>query len=200
MKNLLLLILFSLLTFNAVSQIKSSEYGYLFPTEGPFRVLLIYAQVDYSVGGCPSPGDTYECNYGINAEWPKPNVNNCTNALDCAPPTWETANPNPGTHPFFDPDNVTWNDGTLSDYYKQASLNELNPLGDYISISLPCTTPGLGTYPRGAQAVFDYLDAYAPGITTAQGKPLSYFLLPEASLQAEQCVIEEEAAALKYSS
>ena len=97
-----------------------SNNGYLLPPEGGYRVLVVYAQVDYSVGGCPNPGDTYE----TNGEWPTGGA-----------PYWETGGgPYLTSKPLFDVDYITYGSGTLSDYYFQASLGENFLLGDYYSI------------------------------------------------------------------
>lgn len=111
MKTILRILVVSNLLFiaslHSFAQIKESENGYVVPTEGTLRILLIYAQVDYSVGGCPSPGDTYACNYGTNTAWPNPTAPNCSIPLECAPPNWETVSGTYG-YPFFDPDNIVF--------------------------------------------------------------------------------------------
>ncbi|MBS1658773.1 MAG: hypothetical protein JST18_11860 [Bacteroidetes bacterium] len=150
-----------LLASTATAQL-NSEFGYYLPADSrsvqtdplvPIRVFVVYVQTD---------GDD------INDEWPNPDVNNCTDALKCAPPYWETGNdPNPNARPLFDADftgegNIT--PGTLTDYFYQASFGEYIVLGDYVSIEV-----------QSNQSVLGYLDAYTGQITTAHGKHLSDF-------------------------
>ncbi|MBS1658771.1 MAG: T9SS type A sorting domain-containing protein [Bacteroidetes bacterium] len=137
---------------------KNSEDGYFVPTEGTLRVLVVYAQVDYSIGGCPAPGDTY----GSNGDW-----------ADGQAPYWETGGgPYINPQPLFDAD-LPITDGTLTDYYFQASRGELTALGDYINLVIPCTTSGLSG--DGLAAVFTTLDAMGSQVTTAHGKHLADF-------------------------
>lgn len=157
MKLLFTSLILSAIAFNTFSQIKNSENGYVLPTEGTVRILVVYAQVDYSISGCPAPGDTY----GANSEWPAGGA-----------PYWETGG---GTYtfpkPLFDASTITTGDGTLSDYYYQASLGEYAVLGDYYSISIPCTATGLTGY--GDQAVINYLNSNP--VISSTGKHFSDF-------------------------
>lgn len=159
MKIFTFLIVALLVSLNNYCQVMYSNNGYLLPPEGGYRVLVVYAQVDYSVGGCPNPGDTYE----TNGEWPTGGA-----------PYWETSGgPYPTSKPLFDVDYITYGSGTLSDYYFQASLGENFLLGDYYSISIPCTANGLSG--SRAQAVINYLNAN-PG-TSAAGKEFTRWLV-----------------------
>lgn len=102
----------------ADAQTQKAENGYVLSPRQTVRVLTIYAQVDYT----PTLG--VSDNQDNDVDWPDYNSSvGCTNSLFCSPPNF--------ANDMFD---VDWNgepsEGTLTDYYYEASL------GEYIVLEL----------------------------------------------------------------
>ncbi|MBA3649622.1 MAG: hypothetical protein H0W62_13935 [Chitinophagales bacterium] len=166
MKTLSTLLVSLICWSSLIAQTVSSENGYWLPAKGTvatpiqIRVLVVYANVDYTAGNCLT-APVYD-----NNEWPAN-----------APPKWETGGGNyPIAKPLFDADytgasNIT--KGTLTDYFFEASQGSLVVLGDYASVIVPCTASGLTDYCFSAG--LNALASYITNNSTAHGKQLTDF-------------------------
>lgn len=136
-----LVLLFMMLSLVSSAQL-AIRNGVSVPTRDTIRVLLVFCEVDFSTGGCPS---------GINEDnlrgpWP-------TNMQG------KTLVPE-GANTYFDNEvsDVQSSEGVVTGYYYEASFGQYLLLGDYYPevISVPCNKVRIGS--NGLTEVLKILD------------------------------------------
>jgi len=131
-KSIFLTFLFSsILYLTPYGQVQMTKNGYAVPNRGTLRVLLVYAEVDYSMGNCPNgkTESTFTANY---------------NAWGTS--SGETTIPSDAGVLFENEFPFTNNPpGFVSDLYFQSSFGEYIILGDYIPkvVKVPCSNLNL---------------------------------------------------------
>jgi hypothetical protein len=138
---------------------KMSRNGYSAPVRDTVRVLLIFAEVDYSGGGCPK-------NYRappLNDEWGVENgITQIPGDVDIL---FDSDLPNSGTPNTF-----------ITSYYFDASMGNYIVLGDYYPKVVVVDCVNLTKSPTNhANAVIGKLNTINSDVTTASGKTLADF-------------------------
>lgn len=161
MVKLLLIVLVSLATIKTVKSQLSISNGVSLPPRDTTYVLVVFAEVDFSTGGCPD-----KLTQSFGSEWPKDKFGNTLPPRDA--------------DLFFDC-TLHKNElpkGFITDYYHQASFGEYVLLGDYFpyTISIPCNQIKTGS--AAVKEVLRKMDTWLNvnhRSLTAHGFPLSRF-------------------------
>jgi hypothetical protein len=143
----ILFFLVLLIRFNSAnSQVKNSENGYIVTQKGTMRLLIVYAEIDYTGSGITDP-------FAINSSWQAGQL-----------PA------NAGIE--FDADLPMGGPtmGTITDYYYQASCGNYILLGDYYNnvVTLPYNVNS-----NGSADVISYLNNH--NFRTGHNKTLADF-------------------------
>lgn len=138
----LFILFISFIKMQAQPTIKQSFNGYSLTNKGTIRILVVFAQVDYSTTSCNQSSPI-----GVVSDWQAPSQA-CSNPLLCGAPTWAET--------WFDHE---WNGspsnpGNMTDYFYEASMHEYIVLGDYLSVVIPYSAFN-GTL---ASAAIDYIN------------------------------------------
>ncbi|MBP9084052.1 MAG: hypothetical protein KBH11_13305 [Bacteroidia bacterium] len=150
MKNFLLLVLAFCLVFQLSAQMYESKFGYSTDPSGTYRVLIIFAEIDYTSTCDPDP-------YPYNPEWLVGELPAFKDdLLDIEPLT------NPVNY--------------ISKYFHEMSFGNLTVVGDYYPeiITINCSDAISGSL-GGTSNVTDYLDNLTSAIVTENGYELSDF-------------------------
>lgn len=138
----------------AVSSAEAEEIrnGYILPTRSVYRVLVVFAEIDYTQGSCPQ-------NLGPPHEG-----------------SWDGQVP-PWAGDLFDPEKLPAASAFLTDLYRQASFGAYDLLGDFYPkvFTIPCDEIRGGTNHRPVLKRLAAEPSVGATLLTASGLPLSAF-------------------------
>lgn len=153
----LIFFLFIIIDLPLTAQL-SIENGVSVPSRDTLYTLIVYAEVDFSQGGCPN-----DLPDNLNGPWPKDEKG-------------KTLLPENANY-FFDAVASNNPKGAITHYYQTASFNQYIMLGDYLPevISLPCseiTNGGSGLAEISKKVNELFKDSL---LESTNGIPLKYF-------------------------